>query len=396
LKKVSTYRLFVFFFLAISFSACNKQLNKRVTLWRNDKIPYGTYYAYNNLHYLFSNAEIQTSNKSPETFFRYTDRADAYIVIGAIVRPSQQELNALLNHAIAGNHVFISAFEFGQNLLDSFKLNLSARPFYRTDSLTVGLSDSTVETDPVFTYPGFALARHFSKMDSSVTSILGTDDEGHANFVKFSYQNGGAVYLHAAPATFTNFFLLHKNNKHYYDMALSSIPDTVSYVKWDDYFRHHIDGVDNANKSAFSKLRAFLKNDVLRWAFWLTILLFAIVYLVESKRKQRIIPVQQKLKNTSLDFVKTVGRLYYQRRDNKNLAQKMSTHFLSHVRSRYNINTSQLDDDFENRLAYKSGKPKTLVKDIISGIQQSEMNYEVSDDELMAFNEKIDTFINKP
>jgi hypothetical protein len=396
LNTVRTYRFSAFFVLVVLLGACNKQLNKRVTLWRNDKIPYGTYYAYSNLQYIFNNAEIQTSDKSPETFYHYTEGADAYIIVGGTVRPSERELNALLNHAISGNHVFISAMDFGKNLLDSFKLSLSDLQLFRTDSLTVALEDSTGETDPLFTYPGYAIARYFSKMDSSVTSILGTDEDGNANFVKFNYQNGGAVYLHAAPATFTNFFLLHKNNKRYYDMALSSIPDTVSYVKWDDYFRHHIDGLDNAHRSAFSKLKAFLSNEVLRWAFWLTILLFAIGYLVESKRKQRVIPIQKKLNNTSLDFVKTVGRLYYQRRDNKNLAQKMSTHFLSHVRNRYNMNTSQLDGEFESRLAYKSGRPVTVVKDIISGIQQAEANVEVSDDELMAFNEKIDTFINKP
>jgi hypothetical protein len=396
LKTAKTYRLVAFLFLAISLCACNKQLNKRVTLWKNDKIPYGTYYAYESLPYIFTGAEIQTSDKSPETFYRYTDGADAYIVIGGVVRPNEKELNALLNHAIAGNHVFISAINFGQNLLDSFDLSLSDMEVFRDDSLTVGLNDSTAETNPVFTYPGYAIARYFSKMDSSVTTILGTDEEGRANFVKFNYKNGGAVYLHSAPATFTNFFLLHKNNKRYYDMALSSIPDTVINVKWDNYFRHHIDGLDNANKSVFSKLKTFLNNEVLRWAFWLTILLFAIVFLFESKRKQRIIPLQKKLRNTSLDFVKTVGRLYYQRRDNKNLAQKMSTHFLAHIRGRYNMNTSQLDEDFEKRLAYKSGKPSALVKSIISDIQQAEANYEISDDELMSFNEKIDTFINKP
>lgn len=396
MNTVRTYHLAALLVLGVLLGACNKQLNKRVTLWRNDKIPYGTYYAYNNLRYIFSNAEIQTSDKSPETFYHYTQGADAYIVVGSTMRPSERELNALLNHAISGNHVFISAIDFGKNLLDSFKLSLSELQIFRADSLTVALEDSTDQTNLLFTYPGYAIARHFSKMDSSVTSILGTDEDGNANFVKFNYQNGGAVYLHAAPAAFTNFFLLHKNNKRYYDVALSSIPDTVNYVKWDDYFRHHIDGLDSAHRSAFSKLKAFLNNEVLRWAFWLTILLFAIVYLVESKRKQRAIPVQKKLNNTSLDFVKTVGRLYYQRRDNKNLAQKMSTHFLSYIRSRYNMNTSQVDEEFGSRLAYKSGRPVTLVKDIISGIQQAEANYEVSDEELMAFNEKIDTFINKP
>ncbi len=391
-----TYRMLMLFAAVMSLYGCTRQLNKRVTLWRNDKIPYGTYYAYNNLQYIFTDAKIETSNKSPATFYHYEEGSDAYIIIGHTIRPDEKELNAILNHAIAGNHVFISAINLGRNLLDSFDLEVSGLDVFRGDSMTVKLSDSISDDTPQFTYPGFAISRHFSKLDSSVTNVLGWDENGNANFVQFNYQGGGAVYIHCAPAAFTNFFLLHKENKHYYDRALSSIPDTVGLVKWDDYFRHHVDGANSGERSAFSKLKAFLNNEVLRWAFWLTILLFAIVYLVESKRKQRVIPVHKKLNNTSLDFVKTVGRLYYQRKDNKNLAQKIATHFLGHVRNRYNLQTSQLDEQFEKALAYKSGCPEELVRDIVSGIQNVEESYEISDEELMAFNEKIDNFINKP
>lgn len=384
--------------MLVMLYGCGNRLNKRVTLWRNDKIPYGTYYAYDNLKYLFTNADIQASDKSPVTFYETNENSSAYIIIGHTVRPDEKELKAILNHAIAGNHVFISALNIGQNLLDSFKLEATSfnNFLYKSDSLTVSILNPSDYDSLAFTYPGLPLENYFTKMDSSVTNILGKNVDGHANFVKFTYQGGGTVFLHLAPAAFTNYFLLHKQNKKYYDLALSSIPDTVNKVRWDDYYRHHLDGSNNSERSAFSKLGTFLENDVLRWAFWLAILLFAIIYLFESKRKQRIIPTLKPLNNTSLDFVKTIGRLYYQQKDNKNLASKMTTHFLGYVRSRYNLQTSQLTTDFAEKLAYKSGYSLALVNEIIAQIIALEQKYEVSDEELLAFNDKIDNFINKP
>ena len=391
----STYRLIVFSLLMVALTSCGNGLNKRLTLWRNDKIPYGTYYAYNNLQYLFTNADIETNDQSPKTFYEH-ENSSAYIIIGHSVRPDENELKAILNHAIEGNHVFISAMDIGENLLDSFKLKVSETyPDYFHDSLTVSVLDPISDDSLKFTYPGARLDNYFTQMDSSVTNILGRNKNGYANFVKFTYQGGGTVMIHLAPGALTNFFLLHKQNKKYYDLVLSPIPDTVENVIWDDYYRHHMDGNDYGSKSAFSKLATFLENDVLRWAFWLTILLFSIIYLFESKRKQRIIPSIKKLNNTSLDFVKTIGRLYYQRKDNKNLASKISTHFLGHVRTTYNMSTSQLDEDFANRLAFKSGYPVTLVQEVIDDIGKMEESYVVTDEELLIFSDKIDTFINK-
>jgi len=389
------YRLIVFSLLMVALTSCGNGLNKRLTLWRNDKIPYGTYYAYNNLQYLFTKADIETNDQSPKTFYEH-ENSSAYIIIGHSVRPDENELKAILNHAIAGNHVFISAMDISENLLDSFKLKVSETyPDYFHDSLTVSVLDPVSDDSLKFTYPGARLDNYFTQMDSSVTNILGRSKNGYANFVKFTYQGGGTVMIHLAPGALTNFFLLHKQNKKYYDLVLSPIPDTVENVIWDDYYRHHMDGNDYGSKSAFSKLATFLENDVLRWAFWLTIILFSIIYLFESKRKQRIIPSIKKLNNTSLDFVKTIGRLYYQRKDNKNLASKISTHFLGYVRTTYNMSTSQLDEDFANRLAFKSGYPVTLVKEVIGAIGKMEESYVVTDEELLVFSDKIDTFINK-
>ncbi len=393
MNKKRSYLLYLI--LGLALSACGRYKNKKITLWRNDKIAYGTYYAFHNLHYLFDDAEITTNRLSPLSFYRNSDTAAAYIIIGNNVKPSENELNALLNYAAAGNHIFISAISLGENLLDSFRLaTTSYRHFaYSEDSLTVNLFNVADDDSSLFSYPGFGMDEVFTKMDTSITNILGTDARGHANFVKFTYNNGGSIALHLAPLGLTNFFLLHKENKEYFDRVISSsVPASVDRIRWDDYFRSHIDGSDTSNASLFSKLAAFLNHPVLRWAFWLAMLLFLIIYLFESKRKQRPVPVIKELRNSSLDFVETIGRLYYQRHDNKNLAAKMAAHFLSHVRNKYNISTSVIDEMFEQKLSFRTGYALEELKEIIVFIKSVEEPGTMSDDDLLTFSNKIDKF----
>jgi len=343
-----------------------KRLNNRVSLWRNDKIPYGTWYAFNELDYIFPDAEVVINKLSPDRYrsfstrnakqyedaAKYDDKKQVYVIINAQVLPDNNEVAALLNLVGEGKHIFISTMRVSSILLDSLRIKTEygSAVYNLADSLTVSINHPVTNDSASFTYPGRALDNFISEMDSSITTILGEDEFGRANFVKFSYESGGSIYLHLAPAAFTNFFLLHKNNKAYYDNALSYLPNDIEVVRWDDYFRYHAygestgGGGDNA-KGDFSALSWIMGQRGLSAALWLLILLFLLLYLFESKRKQRIIPVIPPLNNASLDFVKTVGRLYFQRRDNKNLAQKMTAHFLDHVRGRYNIRTSVTEAD---------------------------------------------------
>jgi hypothetical protein len=117
-----------------------------------------------------------------------------------------------------------------------------------------------------------------------------------------------------------------------------------------------------------------------------------LIYLFESKRKQRIIPVIQPLKNASVDFVKTIGRLYFQRRDNKNLAQKMTVHFQDHVRSKYGIRVPLTDPEFEKRLAWKTGYDTTALKDMVYFMNMLQDEHTVMDEALLELNQKLEHF----
>ena len=386
--------------LLVSCGQQSKKLDERISLWRKDKIPYGTFYTYENLKYMFPDAEIIVNKRSPDRFKSFnlgesieipSSGKSAMVIISPKVLPDESELNALFNYVSQGNHLFISSLDISDNLLDSLKLKVAhASAYYRfNDSLTVEILNPVTYESSSFTYPGVMMDNSFSSLDSGITNISGKDKYGKANFVRFTYESGGSIAIHLAPMAFTNFFLLHKQNKAYYDNVLSYLPYDIRTLTWDDYFRNR-----NPRQGSFSKLSAFMKNDMLRWALWLVILLFALIYLFESKRKQRIVPVMSPLKNASLDFVRTIGRLYYQRKDNKNLALKMSAHFLDYVRNRYHLPTSVLNEDFETKLAHKSGYDQKAISDIVYAIKTLPDHPQISDDDLLRFNNQIERFLS--
>jgi hypothetical protein len=389
-------------------TGCSKQkkLNDRVTLWRKDKIPYGTFYAYENLQRLFPAATIINNKVSPDPYrqknvreiFANTSSSNSHktsnVVIATRVLPDEKELDALFSKVYKGEQVFISSLNIGENLLDSLQLKASFYTSYfnENDSLTVEVSDPVSASRSRFSYPGKAMDNYFTSMDSSITSVLGKDAQGRANFIKVSYENGGAFYIHLAPLALSNFFLLHKNNKSYYDQVLSYLPKDAEVINWDDYFRSS-DGKGGANtRGGFSALAWGAKQPALAWGGSLLILLLLLIYLFESKRKQRIIPVIEPLKNASLDFVKTIGRMYFQRKDNKDLAYKMTAHFLGHVRSRYNIRGTTMDDDFVQRLAYKSGYDQQAIQALVYDLHFSQAQSQLSDHALLELNHKLETF----
>src|SRR5690242_17360897 len=86
----------LFFAVLVCLKSYGEPPSKRVTLWRKDKIPYGTYIAYESLPQLFPNAEISVNRKSITTLAQKEGKK-ALIFIGAYADIDQASMNALLN-----------------------------------------------------------------------------------------------------------------------------------------------------------------------------------------------------------------------------------------------------------------------------------------------------------
>ena len=90
-------------------------------------------------------------------------------------------------------------------------------------------------------------------------------------------------------------------------------------------------------------MRYILSQPALKWAWYIFLIGMLDFYIFNAKRKQRIVPIIKPLANTTVDFTKTIGNLYYQEGDHGNIIDKKIIYFLEKIRNEYLIDTTKLE-----------------------------------------------------
>jgi hypothetical protein len=93
--------------------------------------------------------------------------------------------------------------------------------------------------------------------------------------------------------------------------------------------------------------------------------------------------------------VKTIGRLYYDKGDHKNLCRKMGSYFLEHVRMKYKLPTGTLDEEFLKNLQYKSGVEESEIRSIVSFIKHLNEPVAINNKQLSDFHKQLESFYKK-
>jgi hypothetical protein len=126
---------------------------------------------------------------------------------------------------------------------------------------------------------------------------------------------------------------------------------------------------------------------------WLLFVYGMLLYvLFNTRRRQRIVPVVKPLKNTTVEFVQTIGNLYFQEGSTSNILGKKIIYFLDRVRNTFYLETSRLDDDFAIKLQSKSGKDKELIDDILTCIRDFQKLRTAIQVDLIKLNNLIEEF----
>jgi hypothetical protein len=389
-----------------------KQFDNRVTLNKRDKNPYGAYIAYQGLKHLFPRTTIYSGTAEPgywDSLSSYDNR-QALIVISPRFYPDEFEMKKLLAFVENGNDVFISTrfiSSQAENFLGSKTSPISVsnltdgtdRPV--KDSLSVSLVNPPYKEQRKFSYNGMKYNAWFYELDSTIAEKKGFGELERINFVQLKAGKGN-FYLHLSPLCFSNYFLLHSDNLAYYENVLSVIPPDTRKIMWDEYYinkmdyyyRNSGDDEENAGEGENSIAELFKYKET-KWALLLAIFLLILYVLLEMRRRQRYIPVISKHRNDSLDFVKTIGRLYYERADHHNLCRKMASYFLEHVRSRYKLPTNQLNEEFISKLKFKSGVEEAEIRSIVSFIQKLDTTGSVTAKQAADFHKQLENFYQK-
>jgi hypothetical protein len=360
-------------------------INWQPTLYYQDKVPFGTYILHNELQHFFPGATVTNTNKNLYDLFHNSNNTNSnYLIVSKMVNISKYDYKELVAYIEQGNSVFISALAWQGKFADT--LDISSGVELKKKEEKLNFTNEKLKDQQSYQYDKDITDEYFSSFDTAHAVVLGKNENNHATLLRFEYGKG-ALYLCANPLIFSNYALLSDRGDDYAAKVLSYLPKSQS-IYWDEYQNGDI-------PEDTSPLRVFFNNPALSWAYYLSLAGMVIFILYEMKRRQRIIPIIEPLKNSTVEFANVVGQVYYEQRNNMNIAQKMIVFFYEHLRTKYYLKTNPLDAEFVERLSQKTGIEFSFAQELIGHIKYVLVQHEVGDHELIRLNQLIEQFYKK-
>lgn len=376
------------------------------TYKKDDKNPFGAYQSFNQLAASFDNVRVvygdATSIESDSSELIPDRDHSLYMIVTNKFYLAEDEAEWMLNYVKDGNELFISANEIDDRFLKLFDCETNQKMAHLNDR--PGRMKNT-ETSIYFgdrlplvsyKYYYYPFSDYIKTYQKDNSRILGVNEKSLPNFA-IIFVGKGRLYLHLAPRTFGNYFFLTNKNRDYLNHIIGYFKPDPSAVYWDEYYKKIPDysDSDQKNKKDFSSLRTVMANPFLKWAFWIATAGLFFFLFSNMKRKQKIITVVPKPLNASVDFVETMGRLYYVNKDNKNIGIKLITYFREYARNKYFIRGTMSEDEFALKLSAKRGIPEAQARELLYCISQVEQNETLSDETLLQLNHLLEKFYKK-
>ncbi len=194
----------------------------------------------------------------------------------------------------------------------------------------------------------------------------------------------GTIYISATPILLTNFYILNKefNSKIFTE-------EFVSFIKNENVIWFDENYNPNERESNNSIFNVILKYKSLRYA-WYTLVIGLILFLIfYGKRKQRIVPIIEPVKNTTIEYIETVGNLYYQENNHMQLLNKQIKLALHFIRTEWKIVTQDINEDFKTKLQQKSLANSADINQFVNFITNFNAQKTYSQTDLIEFNQLL-------
>lgn len=381
-----TFKIYGVLLVIILIVLALLQVNKKETVdWRKNfdikkKTPFGLYVLDKEAPKFFKN-KIKKSDIIPYDYYGSKDTLQQNILV-IEKRLDEESWKKILEKVTKGSDLMIISSQMPQLLTDTLKV-YSDYQYFETSALKLTdkkFQNTYINIDKL---PSGAV---FSNINPE-NEILGytispNDKEKSAHFIRTNFGKGN-IYFHTEPLFLTNYYLLKPKNKAYIENVFSYFDN-----------REIIWFVDNNKKESSSPLRFILANPALKYAWWLLLAGLLLFMFFNAKRKQRIVPIIEPLKNTSVEFVKSIGNLYLQEGDFHDMMAKKSQYFLNKVRLDLLLDTKELDDNFVKKLHLKTGQPTEIINEAVELIKKGQNPYaSVMREDLIRLNKLLNQIL---
>lgn len=381
-----TFKIYAVIFIIVMVILALLEVNKKeVTDWRknydvNQKSPFGLFVFNKEVKDLFKN-NLTKLDVAPYDYYTEKDKKPHNILI-VENEMDQESWNKILDEVSKGSDAMIIANRLPKNISDTIGFYGSKISY--EDQNVLKLTDKKYKNDFI-KLDKFPSGRGFSYIKPNVQVLGKTVEENNddqANFIKASFGKG-TIYVHCEPLFLTNYYLLQSGNVRYAQSVFSYLKD-----------RETLWFVESNTKESRSLLRFILSNPALKYAWWVFLGGLILFIFFNVKRKQRIVPIIEPLKNTSAEFVKSIGNLYLQEGDFHDMMAKKAQYFLNKVRLDLLIDTQNLDKEFAKKLQLKTGKSVEMVNEAIVLIKKAQDPYaSVMKEDLARINSLLDEIL---
>lgn len=200
--------------------------------------------------------------------------------------------------------------------------------------------------------------------DSLPYDSLGVLNDSFCNFIKIKVGKGN-LYIHTIPMAFANYQLTEERKFDYVNNFCSYL--NSGKILWDDIslIRKKENNNDD-NQPHATPLQYIFANKSLKWA-WYTALLGVLLYLIfHIKRQLPAINIKLPKQNTSLEYVKNISFLYFNKKSHQNIALKKWRLFNAFLMQRYGEKAENMNDFWIERLSQKSGIDKIEIAKLVA------------------------------
>lgn len=381
-----TFKIYAVIFIVVMVILALLEVNKKeVTDWRKnfdttEKSPFGLFVFNREAKDLFKN-KLKKIDQTPYDYYN-KHKKESHNILIVETEVDTESWNKILDEVSKGSDAMLIVSKIPKEVSDSIGYYDSDISF--EDENVLKLTDKKYQDDFI-KLDKFPSGRGFTYIKPQV-EVLGKtvekNNSDQANFIKIKFGKGN-VYVHCEPLFLTNYYLLKSGNIKYAQDIFSYLDDkeTLWFVE------------SNAGVSRFF-MRFILSNPALKYAWWVLLGGLILFVFFNAKRKQRIVPIIEPLKNTSVDFVRSIGNLYLQEGDFHDMMAKKAQYFLNKVRLDLLIDTQNLDEEFAKKLQLKTGKTIEMINEAIGLIKKAQDPYaSVMKEDLMRMNRILDEII---
>ena len=380
--------------------ACQSDNKKKPDLRESfsyrDPRPFGTSVAYNILKKMYANETVEVNKQTFADNYGWDyDTSAIYINISRNYYVTERDAESLMDFIYNGNTAFISAAYYDTLLLNKLFCKQNRETFFPDNSTSslkntaVRFNDNLSLYDEKYSYFYLPFRNYFSEINGSYARIIGYNENNKANFFVFMWGKG-RIYFHNEPRALSNYFLLTKNNYLYLQEILQMMPENPSNIYWDNYYSNK--NYAPGNNDGKSTIGTLMKYPPLAKAFFIAIALLLLYMFFNSKRRQRIVPLVKKTENSSIAFAEAIAGLYFNKKDNKIIAEKIITYFNEHVRTKLFISGNVNDVGYAELLSRKSGVQPEVVNVLVVHVKRIQRIEKVTDQQLLKLNELTENF----